>query len=220
MVTMKKVLRYLDSKKTGDRFVSKCKTITEYKTLHSGDEYLIYLKFSDALNVVYTTMMYGVGMPILFPLAALAVFNQWVGERYMMAKEVRLPPAMSNSLIINANYKLTLAPLLLIMNGYWMLDNRQIFDNNTTFINKTGDLMISDHHFDNWSKPGRHTPLMIVIIASFFIYFLQVFFGELLASLGYSMTSKDVSVDEDLPNFFKSLNIPQADQILMDSLTI
>ena len=75
MILMKKFMRWLDSGRTGDRFKTKCKTITAYKKLHSGDDYLIYLKFSESLNVVYTTMMYGIGIPILFPLAALVIFN-------------------------------------------------------------------------------------------------------------------------------------------------
>lgn len=137
-----------------------------------------------------------------------------------MAKEVRLPPAMNNSLIRNANYKLMLAPLLLLFNGYWMVDNRQIFDNETHFINKTGELMVSGHYLDNLHKVSRHTPLLVVIVAAVVICILQEFFGEQLAKFGYSLTSKDVSVDEDLPNFFNSLNIPQGDQILCDAITI
>ena len=69
-------------------------------------------------------MMYGIGMPILFPLSALAIFAQWATERYLIVKEVELPPAMNDYLIINAMNKLKYAPLFLLFNGYWMIDNR------------------------------------------------------------------------------------------------
>ena len=38
--------------------------------------------------------------------------------------------------------------------------------------------------------------------------------------MGYSLISRDINVDEDLPNFFNSLNIPQANNIIADALTI
>ena len=91
----------------------------------------------------------------------------------MMSREVKLPPAMNNSLIKNANYKLMLAPLLLLFNGYWMIDNRQIFDNETTFINKSGELMVSNHFLDNLHKVSRHTPLLVVIVAAVIICIMQ-----------------------------------------------
>ena len=68
--------------------------------------------------------------------------------------------------------------------------------------------MPSNHHIDNLARPGRNTPLLVVIIASIFICVLQLFFSEKLKKLGYSLVSKDIQVDEDLPNFFDVLNIP------------
>jgi len=96
MMWKAKVERWYDSKGTGDRFVTRCTNMTAYKLVHSGDNYLIYLKFAESLNIVYTCMMYGMGIPILFPIAAVALFNSWACERYLMAKEVKLPPAMNN----------------------------------------------------------------------------------------------------------------------------
>ena len=34
------------------------------------------------MNVTFVTMMYGVGMPILFPIAAISYFMFWLVERY------------------------------------------------------------------------------------------------------------------------------------------
>ena len=47
----------------------------KYKTLYTGPEYLIHFKYSEALSVSYIAMMYGAGMPGLFLLAALTLFN-------------------------------------------------------------------------------------------------------------------------------------------------
>jgi len=45
--------------------------MAQFKKTWSGGDYLVHFKFSNVLNVYYVTMMYGVGLPILFPLAAL-----------------------------------------------------------------------------------------------------------------------------------------------------
>jgi len=39
-------------------------------------------------------MMYGLGMPILFPIAAFTLFNTWIAERITVAWLVRQPPAL------------------------------------------------------------------------------------------------------------------------------
>jgi len=73
--------------------------MTGYKNVYKGDTYLTYIKFSYALNITFVAMMYGIGMPILFPLAAVVLIVQWVCERMTLAKDVVLPPAMGDSMI-------------------------------------------------------------------------------------------------------------------------
>ena len=43
--------------------------------------------------------------------------------------EAPLPPAMDNFLNKNAIFMVTIAPVFLLFNGYWMIDNKAIFDN-------------------------------------------------------------------------------------------
>jgi len=64
--------------------------------LYSGPDYVIHFKYSAVLTVVFITCMYGMGMPLLFPLAAFNLFNQWVCERISVAYLVRLPPALDD----------------------------------------------------------------------------------------------------------------------------
>lgn len=95
-----------------------------YKDLYSGPDYVIHFKYSGILNIVYITMLYGIGMPILFPVAAFNFLNQWIAERIVVAYFCRLPPALDNKLTNNAIDKLKYAPLLMIFNGYWMISNK------------------------------------------------------------------------------------------------
>lgn len=74
-------------------------------------------------------MLYGLGLPILFPIAIVSYFIFWMTERYQVAYTYQLPPAMDDKMTKNALTILSYSPLLFLFNGFWMLSNRQIFDN-------------------------------------------------------------------------------------------
>ena len=65
------ISRKIDMKFGNDRYITKMKSMGSYKKLWSGGDYLMHIKSSEILLVVFVTCMYGVGMPLLFPVAAL-----------------------------------------------------------------------------------------------------------------------------------------------------
>ena len=69
-------------------------------------------------------MMYGLGLPILFPVAAFSYFVFWATERYQMAYNYQLPPALDDALTRNMIKLLSYSPILFLLNGLWMLSNR------------------------------------------------------------------------------------------------
>ena len=46
-------------------------------------------------------MMYGLGLPILFPIALLSYFIFWLVERYQVAYTYKLPPQMDELITFN-----------------------------------------------------------------------------------------------------------------------
>lgn len=72
-------------------------------------------------------MMYGLAMPLLFPIVSVTLMSQWISERIQIAYFVRQPPAMDNMLSLNALSKIKWAPLFLLFNGFWIVDNKQMF---------------------------------------------------------------------------------------------
>lgn len=58
-----------------DPYKTKKTSIHAFKSLWQGGEYIIHTKQSEILNIVFVTMMYGLGMPILFAFAALNCIN-------------------------------------------------------------------------------------------------------------------------------------------------
>lgn len=45
---------------------------------------------------------------------------------------------------------------------------------------------------------------------------IQIIFAPFLQRWGFTMSSKDIVVDEDLPNFFKSVKLQQADEVVKE----
>lgn len=79
-------------------FATKSKQIYEFIDLYSGPNYIVHFKYSGILNVTYVTMMYGIGLPLLFPIAALSYFIFWATERYQIAYTYQLPPKMDDKM--------------------------------------------------------------------------------------------------------------------------
>ena len=52
----------------------------------------MHFKYSTLLNVIFVTFMYGLGMPILFPIAFLSCFVLYFVEKTMLYYGYRVPP--------------------------------------------------------------------------------------------------------------------------------
>jgi hypothetical protein len=78
------------------------------------------------LNVTFVTMMYGLGMPVLFPVAVVTLFILYCTEKAMVYYSCRLPPMYDEKLNNSVLSLMTYAPLLLLAFGYWMFSNNQL----------------------------------------------------------------------------------------------
>jgi uncharacterized protein (UPF0264 family) len=67
------IKRKMDS--GGNPYKTKKTSMAALRILYSGGDYIIHFKYSGMLNIAYITMMYGLGMPALFPIAALNYWN-------------------------------------------------------------------------------------------------------------------------------------------------
>ncbi len=90
-------------------------------------------------------MMYGVALPLLFPIAICSYFVFWSTERYMLAYVYQLPPAMDDKMTVNAMRLISYTPIVFLLNSYWMLSNRQMFSNEVNQIDRMEYQMPSSH---------------------------------------------------------------------------
>ena len=76
---------------------------------------------------VYTTLMYGLGLPVLFPIAALTFFNIYLSERLSVAYLTIKPPMYDVDLNDLSHRLLQWSPLVFFVFSYWMMGNKQMF---------------------------------------------------------------------------------------------
>jgi len=73
--------------------------------------------------------MYGIAIPLLFPLAVFTYLNQYICEKLTLAFFYQHPPSYDDKLNKAALMILKWPPVLLCFFGYWCLGNLQMFSN-------------------------------------------------------------------------------------------
>ena len=71
---------------------TKSTSVQGYISVYQGPLYYMYYKYSSILTITYITFMYGFGMPVLFPIAALSFLVLYIVERLMLFYGYVVPP--------------------------------------------------------------------------------------------------------------------------------
>jgi len=87
---------------------------------------------------------------------------------------------MDDTMTKNAMGLLKIAPILLLVNGYWMLSNKLIYANHWEYIENDGDTMGSGHALKMEYNVNWASPILVMVIASFIILFMQFCFSPFL----------------------------------------
>ena len=117
------LMRKKDRSWGSDTYKTKKTSMQLYTDLYSGPEYLIHFKYSGMMNVTFVTFMYGMGMPILFPIAAITYFISYSLERLLTAYFYQLPPTFDDQLTKNSLSILRWGAVLYLFFGFWMMSN-------------------------------------------------------------------------------------------------
>ena len=86
----------------------------------------MHYKYSNIMNIVFLTMMFGSGMPILFPIATASLFVLYTLDVYMLFYIYKKPPAYDEVLNNKVLSNLAFVPILTLGFGYWMFSNPQL----------------------------------------------------------------------------------------------
>jgi hypothetical protein len=152
-------------------YITKKTNMHAYKEVYFGAEWPIHFKFSDALNITFLAMFYGIGMPIMFPMAAIILANQRLCERVVIWKYSRQPPSMDDAMCKSIIQILKFAPILFLFNNYWLMDSKLFFDNKWQFKMKVTDNIMSSHLVA--PTINQAAPLLYVAFIAAFIFILK-----------------------------------------------
>lgn len=78
-------------------------------------------KYSLVTSTVWITFMYGLALPLLFPIAAFTFFNLFLMERLLITYFHSKPPMYDDKLNTQTLSLMKWSPILLLMFGYWYL---------------------------------------------------------------------------------------------------
>ena len=180
---------------------TKSTSIQGYISTYQGPIYFMHYKYSSILTVVYITMMYGFGMPILFPIAMLSFLVLYLVEKMMLFYGYVMPPKYDERLSNDVLDKLQYAPLLYVIFGYWMASNQQLLSNeNLTPVETSTSIYVTNHTvgvvFSGAGWEGIKWPLLIVfIIGNIVLYFGDMLMDCLIRCMP-SLKIGDIEVDE------------------------
>jgi len=79
---------------------TKLKTINEFVQRYGGPEIDMHTRYSVILNLVCTTFMHGIALPILFPITLFGIANKYFTETILFAYYFKAPPLYDNQLNI------------------------------------------------------------------------------------------------------------------------
>jgi len=153
----------------------------------------MHFKYSGILNVLFVCFMYGLAIPMLFPISLMAFTVLYTMEKLTITYFFRQPPMFDEKLNKSAISKMKWAPIFMMFFGYWCLSNVQIFTNISGFIFSTLQPVQSYHNMWRFGV-NQALPLLIVGVTLGILY---VFNGEVLSILNMFgiMMPKD-GVDE------------------------
>lgn len=63
-------------------YKTKCTKVMQYLEIHSGPDHEVHVKYAEILTVVFVVLMFGPGMPVLYPLAVIHYFIYYNVARY------------------------------------------------------------------------------------------------------------------------------------------
>jgi len=194
------------------KYNTRSKTLNQYIEMSVGGVYFMHFKYSGILNIVYVTLMYGIGLPYLFPTAVAALVILYISEKALLYYSYRMPPSYDQRLS-NFVIKMMLgAPVMMLFFGYWMLSSKQLIANDHLTGREFGnDAELSQHTMgDIFSEDGWNNPAWPMLLMAFICLIFCCFhklLNELFDKVFPCWTIGDIDPNEDIADYWKTLDM-------------
>lgn len=121
--------------------------------------------------------MYGLGLPVLFPVAVASFLMLYFVEKSMLYWSYRQPPMYDDRLNASVLKKMTYAPLLFLIIGYWMLSNVQLLSNTVYEVEYRTDAPRTGHHwYSVFLSTGYAMSPALPLLILFWVLLIAIFF--------------------------------------------
>lgn len=120
---------YLFAPPPGTTLTTKATSVQQFVNIYSGPDMLFHFRYANITVTVFMAMIYGFGIPLLFPIALFNLCVQYTMDRILIVNIFQKPPLFDAQLNQTALGILQWAAFFWVGFGYWMLTNRQIFTN-------------------------------------------------------------------------------------------
>ncbi len=168
--------------------------------MYGGPEYLIHYKYSSVMNICFVVFLYGIGMPLLFPIGFLGLCILYTVEKLCVAYYYQSPPAFDEKLDNLVTSILIYAPLGMFLFGYWMMSNHQIFQNDIPIQPLARpEKELTNHVIFRDIAVDQALPFFVFSFLFAFIIVAKYFYAKVLFRKSLVMNTQ---VDEELPPYF------------------
>lgn len=175
---------------------TKAKTIQQYVNIYAGPPHLMHFKYATCMNTIYTCFMYGLAMPVMFPIGCLTFLNIYIVEKLCVAYWYQKPPMYGPELNDAALGMMRWAPLAYFLFGYWIMGQKQIFNNVTPMVEYTNKAVPSEHNGFPWNENGPAVPMFFFFCGFVILMCCGKFFKQCLKKFNLSQDTDEIEVDE------------------------
>ncbi len=177
---------------------------------------IIDFRYAGLVLNVFIAMIFGPGIPILFPIALINLSIMYVCDRLMTAYFYSQPPMFGLDMTDSALKRLQVAGTIYFATAYWMLSNKQIFGNNVYPIEFENESIKTGHYIKD-IDPNKfdHTLPLLAVLALMLTIGIFMFFQslaeEILGKSNHDHTQELLEL-ENLPSFYETLYKSDIDQ--------
>lgn len=212
MWSIRALKRLLDRSCTSNRYKTKAKSIQTYIDKYSGPEFLIHNKYNAVINDVFIAMIFGFGMPMLFPITVASLCVRYIMEVSCLFYCYKEPPTYDRAISDWVYAILLVAPAFFLSFSYWQISNMQLLSNDyLTPITLMSDIVPSQHTISTiFGKEGWQSPSWLLLTA--FVFMLSVivlknaFAPQLKKLFKLKDAGEDEHIDEGLEPYWQAIH--------------
>lgn len=183
----------------------------------------MHYKYSAIMNIVFITMMFGAGLPLLFPLASFSLLLMYMLEKYEIYYVFQQPPAYDEKLNNAVLANLDKAPIFLLSFGYWFLTNLQMTSNDYLEpIESLSDTFKSQHIWSDYWNPlyAYHAGPAGSLLIMLYLYIGYLMFSTPISAIFNAfiddMSIEELCIDEKIDVYQNCLDQDDKDYTLME----